>query len=141
MFERISAEESAPSYEEMTAHCGAAAAFFTAFNSALSDTWDTEQILRNPYGKKYGWGVGHRRKGKHLCDVFPEVGAFTLMIRLSNAQMDTVLSGLSARAQREWEGKYPCGDGGWLHFRVCTQADLEDALVLMQAKMAARPRR
>lgn len=64
-----------PACEEMTAHCGKAGALFERLNAALEGETGTPGRIRNPYGKKYGWGVEHRKGTKHICDVFPEKGA------------------------------------------------------------------
>ena len=49
-----------PAYEEMTAHCRKAGTLFERLNTALEGETGTPGRIRNPYGKKYGWGVEHR---------------------------------------------------------------------------------
>ena len=34
------------------------------------------------YGNKYGWTVRYRKSGKTLCSLFPEKGAFTVLVVL-----------------------------------------------------------
>lgn len=82
MYERMLDLSEEPAYEEMTAHCGKAGALFERLNTALEGETGTPGRIRNPYGKKYGWGVEHRKGTKHICDVFPEKGALVLMLRL-----------------------------------------------------------
>ena len=72
MHERMLDLSEEPAYEEMTAHCGKAGALFERLNTALEGETGTPGRIRNPYGKKYGWGVEHRKGTKHICDVFPE---------------------------------------------------------------------
>ena len=72
MHERMLDLSEEPAYEEMTAHCGKAGALFERLNTALEGETGTPGRIRNPYGKKYGWGVEHRKGTKHICDVFPK---------------------------------------------------------------------
>ena len=83
MYERMLDLSQEPACEEMTAHCGKAGALFERLNTALEGETGTPGRIRNPYGKKYGWGVEQRKGTKHICDVFPEKGALVLMLLLA----------------------------------------------------------
>ena len=135
MYERMLDNSITPSLAEMTVHYGDSAPFFTALNEWLSDSFALEQKIVFPYGNKYGWGIAHRRKAKLICNVFPECGAFSVMTHLSEAQFQSVYALLSEYAQQHVDHKYPCGDGGWVHFRVTCQAHLSDIQLLLTAKM------
>lgn len=111
---------------------------FSKINDFLLDFPDIERSIRFPYGNKYGWSATYRKKKKLICDVFAESGAFTVMIRLTNKVLDGVYGQLHKSAQEQVDGRYPCGDGGWVHFRVVTDDDLEYALLLLSNKF--RPR-
>jgi hypothetical protein len=91
-------------------------------------------LIRFPYGNKYGWGVKYSRKNKHICDVFAENGAFAAHFRMANNAMDTVYNGLSDYSKDIWKRKYPCGDGGWLNFRVLNSEHLDDLKIILRAK-------
>lgn len=84
MYERILNKQETPSIEDMTAYCGGTAEWFTLLNEWLSNTYETAEKIVFPYGNNYGWGIAHRVRSKLICNIFPEDGAFTVMIRLSD---------------------------------------------------------
>lgn len=61
---------------------------------------------------KYGWGTGHYKKKKLLCNIFAEAGAFTVMVRLTDVQYKSIYGKLKKYTQEYIDNKYPCGDGG-----------------------------
>ena len=134
MYERLLNKQNVPTYEELAAYCGESGALFRKLNEQLSQLYGTTQEIRFPYGNKYGWGVSHRKKKKLICDVFAEAGAFTVMLRLSNQQFDAVYDQMLPYTQNYIDNKYPCGEGGWIHYRVLDEAHLEDVLRLLAVK-------
>lgn len=80
--------------------------------------------MRFPYGKKYGWCVTHRKGQKLICDVFAEAEAFTVMIRLLNQQFDKIYNTVQSETRQIIDNKYPCSNGGWIHYRVLTKEHL-----------------
>ena len=61
-----------------------------------------------------------------MCNVFPEAGAFTVMLRLSDTQFASVYEQLQPYAKEYVDNRYPCGNGGWIPYRVCEEAHMED---------------
>ncbi|MPN11090.1 hypothetical protein SDC9_158391 [bioreactor metagenome] len=57
------------------------------------------------------------------------------MIRLSNQQIDSIYGLVTAQTQELIDNKYPCSDGGWLHYRILNQDDLMDIKKLIQIKL------
>ena len=134
MYERMLNKQEKPSLEDMTAYCGENAGLFTQFNEWLSKTYDTDREITFPYGNQYGWGVAHRKKRKLLCNVFAENNAFTVMVRLSDRQYKTVYDDVQAYTKEYIDNKYPCGDGGWIHYRVTCKEQLGDIEKILSAK-------
>lgn len=134
MYERMLNKEIKLSIEDMSLYIGSRSKLFHMFNSFLSDHYETTQEMRFPYGKKYGWCITHRKGKKLICDVFGEVDAFTVMVRLSNPQFHKVYNTLQLETKKIIDNKYPCGNGGWIHYRVLTKEDLEDIQILLSAK-------
>lgn len=66
-----------------------------------------------PYGNKYGWGIGHYKKKKLLCNTFAEAGAFTVMMKLTNTQYKTSYREPKKYTREYIDNKYPYSDGGW----------------------------
>lgn len=134
MYERMLDKSAIPTREDMSAWCGAVADDFAALNDWLSAAFATEQALAFPYGKKYGWAVAHRKKGKLVCNVFPEQEAFTVMLRLSDRQFRAAYDQLGDYARHYVDSRYPCGDGGWVHYRVTAPEHLADLRTLLTHK-------
>lgn len=136
MYERMLNKQEKPNIEQMEIYCGDCGELFTQLNKWLSDTYGTVQEVTFPYGNHYGWGIAHRRKKKLICHVFAEENAFTVMIRLSNKQFDSIYDKLHTDTQEQINHKYPCGDGGWLHYRVTCKEQFDDAQTLLSVKCA-----
>jgi len=134
MYERMLDKSVIPTMDDLHAHCGEATELFDALNTWLGETFETEQKIVFPYGNKYGWGIAHRRKNKLLCNVFAERDAYTVMLRLSDKQFASVYDRLQPYAQNYIDHKYPCGDGGWIHYRVINPEQAEDIRTLLDMK-------
>ena len=132
MYERMLNKQVVPTAAEMTAYCAENAERFSMLNDWLTTTFSTEQKVVFPYGNKYGWGIGHYKKKKLVCNIFAEAGAFTVMMRLTNKQYEAIYDSLKKYAQKCIDNKSPCGDGGWIHYRVTCQEHYEDILKLLK---------
>lgn len=136
MYERMLNKKVKPDMAEMAAYCGDAQALFLSLNNWLSDNYQSEQQISFPYGNQYGWGVAHRKKQKLLCHVFAEKGAFVVMMRLSDQQYASIYEELLPYTKEFIDQKYPCGNGGWIHYRVMNQEQLNDIQKLLSLKCA-----
>lgn len=134
MYERMLNKQKTPSIEEMTEFCGENAERFSSLHEWLVSTFHTEMRVVFPYGKQYGWGIGHYQKKKLICNIFAENGAFTVMIRLTNAQYEALYDAMKKYTQEIIDRKYPCGQGGWIQYRVICQEHDEDIRRLLEAK-------
>jgi hypothetical protein len=90
MYERMLNKKEVPTIAVMTAYCGENGGVFTSLNEWLSRTFGTEQKIVFPYGSQYGWGIAHKLKQKLMCNIFAENNSFTVMIRLSDKQFQSV---------------------------------------------------
>lgn len=138
MFERLLDKASKPSMSEMTLYCGKAGAEFSSLCRYLTEKYETTSEIRFPYGKNYGWSVTHRLGKKLVCDIFPEDGAFTVMLRLTDWQFKSAFPSLSGYAREYVDNRYPCGEGGWIHFRVSTPEHCKDIEKLLDEKCAKK---
>lgn len=134
MYERMLNKQEMPSMEEMKEFCGENSERFSLLNEWMADTFQTEKEVVFPYGNSYGWGVTHRKKNKLICNIFAEENAFTVMMRLSDEQYKSVYDRLQKYAQEYIDNKYPCGDGGWIHYRVTCQEQFDDIKLLLSVK-------
>ena len=134
MYERMLNKQAVPTIEEMTAYCDDNAQRFTELNDWLTKTCNTVQKITFPYGNGYGWGVAHRIKKKLICNIFAEDIAFSVLMRLSDKQYASVYEIVQIYTKDYIDGKYPCGDGGWIHYRVTCPEHLEDVKNLLAVK-------
>lgn len=136
MYKRMLNKQEEPTLVQMTAYCGPCAELFIQLNDWLSSTYRTTQSITFPYGNQYGWSVAHRKNKKLICHIFAEENAFTVMMRLSNKQFNSIYDKVRADTQEQINHKYPCGDGGWLHYRVTCKEQFDDAQTLLTVKCA-----
>lgn len=134
MYERMLDKQNKPTIEEMTSYCGENAELFTLLNKLLLNTYDTAAKAVFPYGNNYGWGIAHKKKQKLLCNIFPEENAFTVMMRLSDEQFNSVYDQVQKYTQEYIDNRYPCGDGGWIHYRITCKENFEDIQMLLAVK-------
>ena len=66
--------------------------------------------------------------------MFAENSAFTVMVRLSDKQYNTIYNRLQKYTQEYIDKKYPCGDGGWIHYRVTSKEYFNDIKILLSVK-------
>ncbi|MFW9902808.1 MAG: DUF3788 domain-containing protein [Candidatus Thorarchaeota archaeon] len=95
------------------------------------------------YGKKYGWTVRYRKSGRTLCSLFPEKGAFTILITLGKKESDIVMSMKDSLSSRTWniiEESRQLRDGRWLWIRILHKDDITDAKKILVAKKRPRNR-
>ena len=95
---------------------------------------ESEQAITFPYGNQYGWGIAHRKNKKLICHVFAEENAFAVMMRLSNKQFESIYSQVRTYTREQIDHKYPCGDGGWIHYRVACKENFDDIQKLLTVK-------
>lgn len=135
MYGRMLDKRDPPTRDDMLAHCGRAAGWFDTLDLFLRTEGETDTEIKFPYGNQYGWGIKHSKKGKLLCNLFPETGAFTVMLRLSDRQFASAYGGLLEYSRDIIDHKYPCGSGGWIHYRVQEEEQLEDIRTLLRLKL------
>lgn len=105
------------------------------FEKQLEGSYQLSREIRFPFGNNYGWGYKYNHKSSHLCYVFFEKNAFTVMFQIGDKQVPSMESHLPSFLQKTkelWENRYPCGEyGGWLHYRVLSDDELSDVIKLI----------
>lgn len=113
-----------------------------AFEESLKAGYQPQRELKFPFGNNYGWGYKYSHKGVRLCYAFFEAGAFTVMFQIGDKQvplLESRLPSLLSKTQELWEHRYPCGErGGWLHYRILSNDELDDVLQLLAIKKKPR---
>lgn len=128
-----------PCSADIAAHLGdRGGARLLTLESFLEENYQLKKELRFPFGGSYGWGYKYCHKNTHLCYVFFESGAITVTIQLGDRCVPAVQEAFPSflpRTKELWEGRYPCGDsGGWVHYRILSDSELEDICTLIRIK-------
>ncbi|MGC8832254.1 MAG: DUF3788 domain-containing protein [Thermoproteota archaeon] len=138
MYERMLNRDVEPSLADMRRAIGVKGTRLLAgLDGFLRSHYDVKSEIRFPFGSGYGWGIKYSHRSKHLCYVFPEKDAFTVTIQIGRNELPRLnmgLSGFSRKTKRLWENRYPCGEGGWVHYRVLSKQDLKDVEELIKIK-------
>jgi hypothetical protein len=139
MYERMLDTDRQPTLEEIHETIGSnGVKLLEELEGFLTNHYDLLSEVRFPFGNNYGWGMKYSHKSKHLCYIFFEKGAFTVTIQLGKKELPALqekLPALSPKTNEIWENRYPCGDGGWIHYRVLIQLDLQDIKELITVKI------
>jgi hypothetical protein len=93
------------------------------------------------FAKQYGWTIRYRKSGKTLCSLFPEQGAFSVLIVLGKKEAEKALAmagEFGANTRAVLEGTEQLHDGRWLWVRVLDVDDVEDVKRLLRAKRKSR---
>lgn len=89
------------------------------------------------YGLKYGWCLRYRKNGKTFCTLFPENGAFTILIihgKKEIVQTNAMIKEFCKNTQDIIQNTKQYHDGKWLWIRVVSLDDVDDVIKLLQIK-------
>jgi len=141
MYERMLNKEIRPSIDEIVNHIGSDAyALLQQLEKELNNKYDIVKELRFPYGNAYGWGFKYSHKGKHLCDVFFENSAISVTIQIGGEKIAAIneqFKNFLPKTKELWEKRYPCGKGGWIHYRVMSDREINDIIKIIGIKRKA----
>jgi hypothetical protein len=86
-FERMLDGDVKPTENQIVKVIGKRSSLWKGIRKYLKDNYNfkSEFVF---YGKKYGWTVRYRKSGKTLCSLFPEKGAFTVLVVLGNTEVE-----------------------------------------------------
>ena len=137
MYERMQNKEIEPTLEEMYSVIGPeGVGILDDLEQFLRTSYDIVAEVRFPFGIQYGWGIKFSHRTKHLCYVFPENGSFTVTTQIGaeSVKLEARLDSFLPRTQDLWKHRYPCGKGGWIHYRVLDRKEIEDIKELIRIK-------
>jgi len=109
-----------------------------AMECILKTNYQLSREVKFPFGNDYGWGYKYSHGSFHLCYVFFEKGSFTVTLQIGDRsvpEVESILPSLLPRTQELWGSRYPCGErGGWVHYRVLTDDELDDVIRLISIR-------
>jgi len=117
-------------------------ALWRELRAFLQDNYTFEPELHFG-GKNYGWSYRHRRSGKTLCTLYPETGAFTVLVVMGKREIQEFEAASLSFNQGTRDAfaratLYP--EGKWLYRRVLNASDLAGAKSLIAIKKRPGPR-
>lgn len=139
-YERILSRDDKPTQKEILKTIGDAS-LWIELKDYLESSYDNTPELVN-YGK-YGWTISYRKSGKTLCSLFPEVGAFTVLVVLGKDEAERAVAiskQFNAAVRRLLEDTDQLHDGRWLWVRVRKQSDLKSIRELLKLKKKPKER-
>jgi hypothetical protein len=92
-------------------------------------------------GIKYGWSIRYRKSGKSLCTLYPEKGAFTILIVLGKEEVEQFegqMNDFGTEFVKLFRSAQQFHDGRWLWIRVLDKSDTEDVRRLLVVKRKPR---
>lgn len=138
MYERMLDKLKEPSIKEIHEVIGDnSILLLNTFEEIMKQRYELKRDLKFPFGNNYGWGYKYSHKTKHLCYVFFEKDAITIMLQISGdlvQKLEKVLLECLPKTKSYWNNRYPCGEGGWIHYRVLNDEELNDVIRLLALK-------
>lgn len=95
-------------------------------------------------GTQYGWSIRYRKSGRAICTLYPEKGAFTMLIMLGKReaeQFEQHRDEYSTKIVELFASARQFHDGRWLWIRVLDKSDTENVKRLLVMKRKPRIKR
>ncbi len=138
MYERLLDKSKTPTMEEIYDTVGMSGVkLLKELEHFLFSNYDILSELKFPFGNNYGWGTKYSHKSKHICYVFYEKGSFTVSIQIGKNELHKLYEKLPTflpKTKELWDNRYPCGEGGWIHYRIMNESELNDIKELITIK-------
>lgn len=136
-YQRMLDKEHKPSEKEILGYLGGKAGeAWTDIVSFLNTHYDFSPEL-DYGGAKYGWSTRYRKSGKSLCTLYPERGAFTMLIVLGKREVEQFeehMNEFSMRFVELFKSARQFHDGRWLWIRILDKSAAEDIRRLLMIK-------
>ena len=136
-YQRMSDKEHKPSEKEIICYLGGKAGeAWTDIVSFLETHYPLSPEL-DYGGTKYGWAIRYRRSGKSLCTLYPEKGAFTILIVLGKNDVERFqehMNEFSKKLVELFKSAKEFHDGRWLWIRILDKSDTQDIRRLLSMK-------
>jgi hypothetical protein len=140
MYERMLDKGNPPTEENIAETIGAESARrLEEIEGVLKERYRLVRELKFPFGDNYGWGYKYGHGQKHLFYLFFERGAITATIQIGGKdaeKLEHAQGGMLPRTRELWANRYPCGNGGWVHYRILEDEEIPDVLALIAIKKA-----
>ncbi len=139
MYERMLDKDNVPTENEILSYIGKdKMELIEYFETLLNSRYDITKELKFPFGNNYGWGYKYSKKATHICYLFFEKNAFTVLIQINGKGKEKIehnISNYLPKTIEAWQNRYPCGEGGWVYYRVFSKEEVDDIIKLAEIKV------
>jgi hypothetical protein len=128
-----------PADDEILQAIGSRVSVWQALIQFIRQNYPADEDFKFLYGKKYGWALRFRIRGKLLTSLYPTEEGFTVQINLSQTAIE--------QAQRMKPGEHvqqaiaratPYPEGRWLFIPVKSMDDLGDIQQLLTLRVETK---
>jgi len=140
-YERFLDKSKIPDEAAVASALGPAKALWAETHAYIQAHYDHTLEARY-FTKQSGWSFRYRKGKKTLCYLFPEAGAFTVLIVLGGAEAERaegMKDRLSDAVRHAVETTEQLHDGRWIWFRVTEAGDVRSLQALLAAKVKPKP--
>ena len=128
-----------PTIDEVHAVIGPPLATWHALIAFIRTNYPADEDFTFLYGKKYGWALRFRLRGKLLTSLYPAAGGFTVQINLSPAAVEQAQQmALGEHVQQAIARATPYPEGRWVFIEVESAADLRAVQQLLALRVATK---
>lgn len=104
----------------------------------IREHYPVTEDLKFLYGKKYGWAVRFRIRGKLLASLYPTEGGFTVQINLNTDAVEQAREmNRGKNVLRAINRATPYPEGRWLFISVESKEDIHDIIQLLALRVEA----
>ncbi len=105
----------------------------------IRETYPSDEDFKFLYGKKYGWALRFRIRGKLFTSLYPTKAGFTVQINLSQAGIEQAQGmKLGENVQEAIAGANPYPEGRWLFIPVKSADDIRDIQQLLALRVETK---
>lgn len=138
MYERMLDKKIIPTEDMIREYIGEKAVEnMNLIKTAMEKLYKINMELKFPYGNSYGWGYRvSDEKNKFLFNIFFEKGSINVMLRTEIKTENEIekYNKLTEEGKKYWENRYPCGNGGWIKYRIQSKKQLKDIGIFLSIK-------
>ena len=132
-------KEHQPSDEEIQQVIGSKMPLWEDLIRYIREHYPSDEDFKFLYGKKYGWALRFRKRGKLLTSLYPTEGGFTVQIILGTdaiEQTSNMQLGENVRGVIERATPYP--EGRWLFIPIKSEEDVRDIHQLLALRVETK---
>lgn len=114
-------------------YCGEVKYSWLELESLIGRDYDYYKTVIN--SNREGWGVKYTIGSRCLCYIHPENDGIIIFFHIRTDTIEKIKDQLSEYALLVWENAYPCGDGGWIRYKLTNYTQIPEVHKLLNYKI------